>query len=271
MTFFFSPLISVRSCTDEHLAPAPQGGGRAGAAFVVITFPKRDRTDSGAFPLLPCFSFCQPSMQDFFLGGIKYIQQTHGNPQRPLAAARCSTFPIKLSVAHYLRLADTDKLSWCGQTNRAHMGSDISQVPHAAHLPPTNRSASRVKSTPSVSCPDVPLCQWQTRDCWPPSQKRDHKEDTTSRRSRSPALPIKNNRKLLLSQQRRGWARFSIPADVLHVRRQENACVARNVGIRGCETQLIVGNRWRFFSPILFWTEHKSLQWVMRWLMGKTR
>lgn len=122
--FFF--LISVRSCTDEHSAPVPRGGGCAGAAFVVITFPKRQRTDSRAFPLLLIFFHSANHPCRIFWRDILYTANTR-KPQRLLVAARCSTFLIKLSVACYSCLADTDKLSWCGQTNRAHMGSDIAR------------------------------------------------------------------------------------------------------------------------------------------------
>lgn len=59
-------------------------------------------------------------------GGIERIKLLKKSTHRCWAVACHSTFPIKLSVAYYSCLTDTDMFPRWGQTNRAHMGSDIS-------------------------------------------------------------------------------------------------------------------------------------------------
>lgn len=111
---------------------------RCRAAFVVHTDERRrnpTRLDLFCMFCPVCLSKIETervtvSVQSYSMTGHSL---THTYTGRRGAAARLSTFPIKLSVAYYSCLADTDMFPPCGQTNRAHMGSDI----RLEHMRPT--------------------------------------------------------------------------------------------------------------------------------------
>lgn len=105
-----------------------------------------------------------------------------------------------------------------------------------SHMQPTCHrpipGASRMQSAPSVSFWDDPLCQRRPRERWLQSREHARKENTMSRQSRSPALPIKQQETSAPSTEERLGRVFN-PARCAARSKDTHAFVS-SAGICGC-------------------------------------